>query len=133
MVVKNRNFRVTALSFMTIREKIITLNRNFQKSHYADDLNYFGSVGQEYMLDILRLVDQTIPVDHSLRLRINPALTLISDEVEQFEKIANKKEANERVKDNYLIKAKQNVSLACWDIIHAIWNYDERILNQMAN
>lgn len=116
---------------MTLKEKIFTINADFQKSYYDIDSGFFNLTIPEKLKTIKEFMYSVIDEQHSLRNSIKKHIELIDYEIKEFKDVANKPNADFATKDNYINAAKKNISQALWRFHDDIWRFDGRILEQI--
>jgi hypothetical protein len=115
---------------MTVKEKIFELNADFQKAYYDKDLGFFDRTIPEKLKAIKEFITLVIDEQHSLWLTIQEHLEFIDYELENCKTIAKMSKPLNRVKDNFIIASKRNVSTSLWGFEASLWRYNEKLLNQ---
>ena len=116
---------------MTVKEKILNLNTDFQKSYYDIDLGFFNRTMPEKLTTIKDFMLTVINDQHPLSHTIEKHVDIIDYEIKEFKDIANKATTDYATKDNYLNAAKQNISQALWRFHDDISRSDSRMLEQI--
>lgn len=116
---------------MTVKEKIKELNSDFQKCYWDKRHDFFSYMAPEMIEAIKTFMISIVPEGHELSYTINPIIGILNDQA-AYSKEGNKDTLQYfKTKDHHLNFIKGNVSEACWRFNHALWNFNERMLNEV--
>jgi hypothetical protein len=115
---------------MTVNERIIQLNTEFQKLYYDNNFGFFKIIVPEKLLEIKVFIFSVIDDQHPLSNKIQELAEKIDYEMTEIKTLEKEEKPSFRLKDHYINTAKRNISELLWRFYYIIWNYDEKILNQ---
>lgn len=116
---------------MTVKDKTLELNKQFQVSYFDTDLGFFSYTAPDMINQIKIFLTSVINEQHPLRHSVSKQIELLDKQLEDLKAVANNSSANHWVKDKWLIGFKQNVVHACNSFIQDCWSYDANILTQV--
>jgi len=116
---------------MTVYDRIIQLNAEFQKLYYDNNLGFFKIIVPEKLLEIKVFIFSVINDQHPLSKNIQEISEWIDKEMRELKEVEKAANPSFRLKDHFLNTAKRNVSELSWKFLNVLSNYDKKILNQV--
>lgn len=116
---------------MTVKEKIFSINADFQKLYYDTSIDFFNSIIPIKLIIIREFINSVINEQHPLRSSVLKHIESIDYELKEMKEIAQNIKANFATKDNYVNSAKRNISQVLWRFHDDIWRFDANILSQI--
>jgi hypothetical protein len=116
---------------MTVAERIIELNTQFQKSYYDTDAGFFKYIVPKMLDDIKAFAVKLIEKHQNLESILKDGMYQLERQYEDLAELSGIPNPSPLAKDKYLNSMKKGVSDILWEFQHRISLANARVLQDV--